>query len=150
MASLKRPTAYPDVNRVLNELLRDARSILKEYFIGMYLYGSLASGNFNPETSDIDFVIVTKNKLSNELISKLRDMHANLKTSGLKWAKKLEGSYIPQDTLRYYDPANAQHSSIGVDWDFGIGFHESDWIIQRHILREQGVIIAGPTPADFN
>ena len=24
--------------------------------------------------------------------------------------------------------------------------HESDWVIQRHIIREQGVVIAGPDP----
>ena len=24
--------------------------------------------------------------------------------------------------------------------------HESDWIIQRHILRERGIILAGPAP----
>jgi predicted nucleotidyltransferase len=147
MEAVKQPTSYPDVNLLLKELLKAVRSILKRHFIGMYLYGSLASGDFNPETSDIDFVVVTKDELSNEMISKLKDMHANLKASGLKWAKKLEGSYIPQDSLRRYDPANARHPSVGVDWDFGIGFHGSDWIIQRHILREQGVIVAGPTPA---
>jgi predicted nucleotidyltransferase len=147
MESLKQPTAYPDVNLLLNELLKDVRSILKRRFIGMYLYGSLASGDFSPETSDIDFVIVTKDELSSEIVSKLKDMHANLKASSSKWAKKLEGSYIPQDALRRYDPANARHPSIGVDWDFGIGFHGSDWIIQRYILREQGVVVAGPIPA---
>ncbi len=149
MEPTKYPTAYPDVNIILNKLLKSARSILKEHFIGMYLYGSLASGDFNPETSDIDFVVVTKDELSDEMISKLKDMHINLKASGWKWAKKLEGSYIPQNALRHYDPTNAQHPSIGVDWEFGIGLHGNDWIIQRHILREQGVIVAGPTPANL-
>ncbi len=47
------PTPYADVNAVLNELLTAVNSVLSEHFVGLYLYGSLASGDFNPETSDI-------------------------------------------------------------------------------------------------
>ncbi len=53
------PTPYPDVNAVLRLLLEGAQPILGDHFIGLYLYGSLASGDFNPQTSDIDFVVVT-------------------------------------------------------------------------------------------
>jgi len=70
--------------------------ILGNQFIGMYLYGSLASGGFNPETSDIDFLVVTSDELSSERIDALENMHASLAVSGLKWAAKLEGAYIPK------------------------------------------------------
>lgn len=48
--------AYPDVDAVLHTLLASARSVLRDHFIGLYLSGSLASGDFNPQTSDIDFL----------------------------------------------------------------------------------------------
>jgi predicted nucleotidyltransferase len=55
----KFPTPYPDVNEVLLTLLDNVRAILGDYFTGMYLYGSLASGDFDPRRSDIDFLVVT-------------------------------------------------------------------------------------------
>ncbi|HLF72720.1 MAG TPA: aminoglycoside adenylyltransferase domain-containing protein, partial [Anaerolineales bacterium] len=54
----------------------------------------------------------------------------------------------PQNALRRYDPSNNRHPHL--DRDQGetlhIMQHESDWVIQRYILRERGVIIAGPDP----
>jgi predicted nucleotidyltransferase len=89
------PTSYPDVNAVLDALLSSAQIILGDYFVGLYLYGSLSSGDFDPLRSDIDFVVVTTDQLPEELISALEEMHARLWASGLKWVAKLEGTYIP-------------------------------------------------------
>src|SRR5687768_72198 len=57
-------TPYTDVNEILHLLLVNVKEILKDQFLGMYLYGSLSSGDFNPETSDVDFLVVTKEVLS--------------------------------------------------------------------------------------
>jgi len=140
------PTPYPEVNAVLHGLLSGVQTILGNHFTGMYLHGSLASGDFDPQRSDIDFVVVTAGELPGEMLPALAAMHARLAASGLKWAKRLEGTYIPQQALRRYDPAHAQHPSIGVDWSFGVDHQGSDGVIQRHILREQGVVVAGPAP----
>lgn len=140
------PTAYPDVNAVLLGLRLSVEKVLGNHFVGMYLYGSLATGDFDPQTSDIDFLVVTADELPGELVSALEVMHVRIAANDSKWTKKLEGSYIPQDTLRRYDPTQARHPSIGVDWSFGVGHHGSDWIIQRYIIREQGVVLAGPSP----
>ena len=98
------PTPYPDVNAMLDALLENVQDILGDYFVGLYLYGSLASGDFDPLRSDIDFVVVTTDPLPEELISALEEMHRRLWVSDLKWAAKLEGTYIPQNDLRRYDP----------------------------------------------
>jgi len=51
------PTPDAELNILLSDLLTGAKSILKENFIGMYLTGSLAVGDFDSE-SDVDFVIM--------------------------------------------------------------------------------------------
>lgn len=38
--------------------------VMKENVVGIYLHGSLAMGCFNPEKSDIDLLVVAKNKLT--------------------------------------------------------------------------------------
>lgn len=139
------PTPYPDVNEVLNLLLSEARSVLDEQFVGMYLYGSLASGDFNPESSDIDFLVVTAGMLDERTIARLEAMHQRLWDSGLKWTTKLEGSYLPRRHLPRYKKTGIAYPTVN-EGAFFVAPHDSDWIIQRHIIREHGVTLAGPDP----
>ncbi len=137
-------TPYPEINLVRQQLLTSVQAILGDHFIGLYLYGSLASGDFNPQTSDIDFVVVTTDELSAEMISALEATHLRLRDDGLKWAKKLEGAYVPQHALRRYDPNAALCPTIN-EGRFYLDRQGSDWIIQRHILREYDAAILGPS-----
>src|SRR5579885_2071123 len=140
------PTPYGDVNTLLLLLLTKVQAILREKLIGCYLYGSLSLGVFDPASSDIDFLMVTAEELTGNMLEELRNMHADIAASGLPYANHLEGSYISHAALRSYDPHNASHSTIGVDWDFHVGQHGSNWIIERHIVREHGIIVWGPSP----
>jgi hypothetical protein len=73
-------------------------------------------------------------------------MHARLRASDLKWATHLEGVYVPQSAIRRYDRAQARYPHLGVDGHFEIEPHGGESIIQRHSLRERGVVVAGPDP----
>jgi hypothetical protein len=134
------------VNALLSALLSGVRSILGDYFVGLYLSGSLASGDFAPQRSDIDTVVVTAGELPGEMLPALGVMHARMTATGCKWATRLEVSYIPRRALRRYDPDRARHPALSMDGRFGIDGHGSDWVIQRHILRERGIALAGPAP----
>lgn len=140
-----KPTPYVDVNEVLNLLRSAAKEILGEQFLGMYLYGSLASGDFRLESSDIDFLVVTTETLSPSNVSALEGMHSRLWAGGLKWASKLEGAYVPKDLIRRHVPEGPRCPTIneGKFYVAGLG---SDWIIQRHIIREYGAVLDGPDP----
>ena len=98
------PTPYDDINSFLQILLDKVRAVLGDYFTGMYLYGSLATGDFNRGRSDIDFLVVTSEVLPDNLVSDLETMHTGTHESGLEWATKLEGAYIPIDAMREYSP----------------------------------------------
>lgn len=139
----------PEINAVLQRLLADAKRVLKEHFLGLYVHGSLANCDFKPERSDIDFLIVTAHELPAEVLPELAAMHASLAASGLPWADKLEGPYIPQAALRRYDPTHAHHPALRVDGSFSIDAHGSDWVIQRQVLRQQGIVLAGPPLQDL-
>ncbi|CAN5846944.1 N/A [soil metagenome] len=136
------PTPHQAVNDLLEKLLSGAQSVLQNNFAGLYLYGSLASGDFDRQKSDIDFLVVTFDEISDEGIRFLKAMHENLWQSGGKLAAKLEGSYVPLEDLRRYESNEKEYPSIN-EGKFYLGRHGSDWIIQRHILREQAVAIAG-------
>lgn len=140
------PTPYPDVNATLARLLDSVRAVLGEQFTGLYLHGSLATGDFNPATSDIDFLVATEGELPPETVQALAAMHERMSTSGSWWDQRMEGAYIPRHALRRYDPAHATHPWTGADGHFAVEHLHSDWVIQRHILRERGVVLAGPHP----
>ena len=139
------PTPYSDVNEILNLLLTSVEKILGDQFVGMYLYGSLSSGDFNPETSDVDFLVVTSEALSQNKISDLEAMHQRIWASGLKRAERLEGAYIAQPDIRRHVPDNVPSPTIN-EGRFYMDRHGSDWIIQRHVVREYGIVLAGPGP----
>lgn len=138
-------THYSDVNDILDHLLTRAKEALGDQFVGMYLYGSLSSGDFNPSSSDIDFLIVTKAILDEKIIDALDAMHQRIWDSGLKWAAKLEGSYLPLGCLPRYEKTSEAYPTVN-EHKFYVAPHGSDWIIQRHIIREHGLVLAGPEP----
>lgn len=139
------PTKYPDINKILELLLSSATRVLGSQLVGMYLYGSLSSGDFDLETSDIDFLVVTTSTLSDKTIAELESMHHQIWKSGLKWAAKLEGSYIPKRDIRRHNPRSAPCPTVN-EGKFYLDKRGSDWIIQRHVIREQGIVLAGPEP----
>jgi predicted nucleotidyltransferase len=135
---------YSDINVILDKLLTDVKAVLGTRLVGLYVHGSLAYGDFNPQTSDIDFLVVTDGSLPIVTISALKDMHARLFASGLAWSQKLEGAYIPKNDLRRHDPAHDPVPWLGVDGHFAMEQLGSDWVLQRWILREKGIILVGP------
>ena len=49
-----------ELMKQVNEWIKD---ILKDNYVGVYFHGSLRLGSFNPNRSDLDFIIVVKDKL---------------------------------------------------------------------------------------
>ena len=136
-------TPYPEIDQLLENLLTRVQTVLGEQFIGMYLQGSLAAGDFEPARSDIDWLIVTRDKLDDTLYAALETMHAEITNTGHAWVLNMEGSYIPQSALRRYDPTDDIHPALGTGGHFHRMLHGNGWIMQRHVVREYGIRLAG-------
>jgi hypothetical protein len=109
----------------------------------------LAYGDFNPQTSDIDFLVVTDGNLTRETFSVLKIMHARLYANRMAWSQKLEGAYIPRNDLRRHSPAHGPVPWLGTDGHFALERLGSDWVLQRWILREKGIVVSGPRLSDL-
>lgn len=139
------PTPYEEVNSALETLLTGIRRALVDDFVGMYLYGSLATGDFNPHRSDIDVLIVTRNTLSAEQFAALAALHQRFAASESPWAAEIEVSYLPLDALPRFDPARTLFPRIDRgSGDLHLATHDVDSVINRHVLRERGIVLAGP------
>jgi predicted nucleotidyltransferase len=137
-------TPYPEIDLLLDRLLNEIQAVLGARLVGLYLHGSLAYGDFDPQTSDIDFLAVTWDSVTEADFAALKEMHARLRSGPSAWAQKLEGAYLPGNDLRRHDPEHAPIPWLGVDGHFAMERLGSDWIIQRWILREKGLPVFGP------
>lgn len=138
-------TPYPELNSVLRELVRSVTRILRDDFIGAYLQGSFAIGDFD-EHSDCDFIIVIDRELSADQLQLLQSNHRRIFNIGLEWAKHMEGSYFPRTVLRdcalcdcdlwYLDNGHSELTKS----------NHCNSVVVRWILREKGVVLSGPEP----
>src|SRR5689334_15430978 len=131
-------TAYPGIDAVLGRLLAGSREILGDTLFGMYLFGSLAGGDFDPDTSDIDFVVVTRIDLAAETQARLGSLCRQLQQADTPWTEKLEGSFLPLRLFEQPNPDCGLHPTIGMGGWFGMDHKGIERPIQRFMLRAHG------------
>ncbi len=112
----------------------------------MYLYGSLALGDFDPLHSDIDYIVVARDEITDDRLSALQEMHAQFDASGSSWAGKVEAAYIPKEALHHSTPTQAKYPQVEKGTQLIKAPLEIGWAFQLYTLRERGVVIAGPDP----
>jgi predicted nucleotidyltransferase len=139
-------TPPTEVSRLLDELLDGVRRALNENLLGFYLRGSLALGEFDPATSDIDILMVTQRPVSDSEFEALSRVHTEITAGDNRYARRLEVSYIDRDAIKRFAPGERRHPTIGTDWPFGWAEHRANWILERWIVRERGVALLGPDP----
>jgi len=145
---VNRPTPHPEVNELLDAVTAGLREILGDQLVSIYLFGSATTGDFDRE-SDVDVVVVTADTIEGETFAALQAMHARIATIDSWCATQLEVSYIPRRAIRRYNPADALHPRLdrGRDETLHMMRHGADWVVQRHLIRERGLTLLGPTPA---
>lgn len=139
-------TPYPDVTEALDLVHSELTAVLGKNFVGLYLWGSLAAGDFDPCTSDIDLVAVPAEELVATTVPSLEAAYARITGTGLYWANRLEIDFIPERSFRRYDPADEERPRMDFEDGLVLQRQDSGGIIQRHLLRESGVTLAGPKP----
>jgi len=126
----------PDVSRHLDKF-RDGLLAVAE-LRGLYLYGSLTTGDFSPASSDIDVLAVTEGKPDGAVLDRLRALHLDLARDGGAYAR-LNCLYVPDGMLA--DP-DRLHTYWYVD-------RFTQWQIKVMTvaeLRHSGQALHGPWP----
>lgn len=136
----------PEIQLLLDELLVDLRVILDNQLIGLYLFGSLVWGDFDPEISDIDLMAVTETEIDAVHLAELIQMHAAFEARHPFWAGRIEVGYISSGTIRTYPAGARRIAVISPGEPLHIKEAGTDWYLNWYVIQEKGVAIFGPPP----
>jgi len=148
-------TPFPELDLVMIEHANKLKETLKDNFIGYYLTGSLAVGDFD-RTSDVDFIVVTKSEPSKEELDAVSEIHKATYNQDNRWVKRLEYSLFPFELLKEasspYIDAEVNSYDAKKLWYFDNGSlriersdHDNN-LVNRWVLREKGIAVLGPDP----
>ena len=137
---------YPELREVLNVFVDEVAAELKENLVGIYLVGSIASGDFDLD-SDVDFLVVTNTELTEANMKSLQDIQTRIHEIDCYPAKHLEGSYISMSDLNDWGTVgrkNLYYFDNG-STTYELSTHDNQWHV-RWILRERGITLIGQKP----
>jgi predicted nucleotidyltransferase len=153
--SAEKMTQYRELDEVLRDHAERLQAVLGDFLLGVYLVGSLAIGDFDL-TSDIDFIVVTRDELSDSQVKQIQSVHDRTYGQDNRWVKQLEYSFFPKDILIHpsspFSPNGRTKGENRELWHFCHGSstlqrsdHDNSLVV-RWTLAEKGVEVIGPEP----
>ena len=121
--------------------------VLGHQFAGSYLHGSLATGSFNPRTSDIDVMVTTHHRTgrpTNDLLHE--EFEALVGRDTERWAELLDAVFVPAAWLRRPGVPPEEVASLHPGEGFTVEPLGPEFVIQKYMVRRYGVRLAGPPP----
>ena len=102
---------------VIQSFVEKTKNILRENLVGIYLHGSAVMGCYNPEKSDLDFIVVVKENMTDIVKRDFMDMVValNAQTPG----KGIEMSIVKKevcDPFMYPTPFELHFSQMHTKW----------------------------------
>ena len=113
--------------------------------MGAYLQGSFAVGDAD-EHSDVDFIVATRDELTDAQVDALQALHRRLYALESAWAQHLEGSYVPRNELRQVEETRPAWWYLDNGASELVKDNHCNTAVVRWSVREKGVVLAGPDP----
>ncbi len=139
-------TPYPDIDKLLNDLLHQIRQILDEKLAGLYLYGSLVTGDFDRGVSDFDLLAATTTDIDHEEFDRLQELHLDFVSNHPAWDNRVEIAYLSVAGLKTFKTKVSQMAVISPGEPFHFKEAGKEWLINWWLVRERGLVLYGPDP----
>ncbi len=112
--------------------------------VGLYLYGSLATGDFDERISDIDLLAVLSTEISTDLAARLERVHDQLAEDNPTWRRRIEVVYVSTLALANLRVVPPRIHVISSGEPFHVISAGTDWIITWYPARHDGIALVGP------
>jgi predicted nucleotidyltransferase len=137
-------TSDPAVGSLLVSIREAIVTATGSSLVGLYLFGSLATGDFDAAVSDIDLLAVLTEAPSERLVPRLGRMHADLAQANPVWDDRIEVIYIATQGLARCRTDTTTIAVISPGEPFHVVKAGRDWILNWYPARESGVRLLGP------
>lgn len=138
----------PVADTLVPRLLDDLSGALGANLFAVYLFGSAATGNFEPSISDVDLAAIVKRELAPAELDALDRMHRELVAEMPAWDGRVEVVYVTSQGLRTFRYGTSAAARISPGEPFHSIEVDPTWLIDWYQLREIGVTLLGPPPTE--
>lgn len=152
---MKKLTDYPELDKIFYQLAEAYKNALGENFVGLYIQGSLAVGDFDM-TSDVDFTIIINRELDAEELDTVQKVHSSFRNRDSRWVQHLEYSFFPLPKFKKFSSRFENGMSNDTDerklWYYDNGSRtiekndHDNTLVVRWEVREKGIAVLGPDP----
>jgi hypothetical protein len=131
------------LSALLQDLTAHLPVILGRNMAGLYVYGSLTQGAFNPNRSDVDCIVVTQRDLSD---AQFRNLGAWLAATAASnpWSARLQISFLIKNEILTMNSKACLYQFGRLDRSGSDG----NPIIWMNVLKS-GLVLFGPPPESF-
>jgi predicted nucleotidyltransferase len=140
-------TAFSQVP-MLKRVHDDIRAALDGDLVGLYLYGSIVSGDFIAGISDLDLLVVTRRDVTLADLESLEAMHASIVRDQPEWDDRIEVAYLSAGGLSSFKEQRSPLGIISPGEPLHLIDAGSDWMMNWYLIRTGGVAIFGPPVTD--
>ncbi|MBN1584612.1 MAG: DUF4111 domain-containing protein [Anaerolineae bacterium] len=138
------PHLSQQITDILDALVAEIEHTLQDNLVGIYLRGSLATGDVL-ETSDVDILVATERPINDHEFTELKALHSRIASLPNAYANRIEIAYIDRAALRRFR-SGLRHPTLGQGETLAWSEHHNNWILERWTLREFGMALHGPDP----
>jgi len=141
-----------DVKDFVNQLVVELESALSNNFVGVYLFGSLAMGSYYRPKSDIDMIVVVKNKMSTVNRKEVTEMMAKHSLQRPSTGD-IEVSILLLETAQSIPTPTPLEAHYDSAWRDKILYEDINYVEERfdtdlhtylEYIKQRGIVLSGP------
>src|SRR5215204_1394287 len=122
------------------------QAILGTKLVGLYLYGSLVTGDYDAEISDVDLLAAVSSDLNETEFDALKQMHNAIVANDKQWDNRIEVAYLSLHGLRTFKSERSPITVISPGEPINTKDAGSDWLMNWYMVQEKGVMLSGVSP----
>lgn len=115
----------------------------------MYVLGSLVGGGFDTEHSDIDLLAMVETDVTTEELLKLAELHQSFTREHPEWDDRIEVAYVSFEAMKHFKTTTSRIVRISPGELLHYRDMDIQWLMDWHMVLNQGVTVFGPPPSDF-
>jgi hypothetical protein len=139
----------PEVRELLSRLADEQEDVLGENLLGSYVFGSVVTGDYEADISDVDTATVLRADPTPDQLTALGVLHQGVVEDHPRWEDRVEAVYVSARALATFRAASSPAARISPGEPFHAIEVDHRWLIDWYQLREVGITLRGPSIASL-